>query len=520
MKKLPIGIQSFANLREGDYLYVDKTADIHRIVTGGRIFFLSRPRRFGKSLLISTMKELFSGNKKLFEGLYIYDKWDWTQQYPVIRIDWTDVSHSSKEEAEKSMSFYLRLQAEDYGVQLFSESATECFKELIVKLYQTTGQKVVVLIDEYDVPILDAIGKPEMDGIREFLQSFYRKLKANDDYLKFIFLTGISKFSRVSIFSVLNSVADITMNEKYLSVCGYTQQELEHYFAEYLDETARKYGKTTEIILDVIRQWYNGYSWDGETFVYNPFSTLLFFENKEFSNYWFATGTPTFLMELFKKRNDLSVLLQPVRAGSSAFESWDPNLITEIPLLFQTGYLTVKEKKLAGWEYEYTLEMPNREVRISMQNHLLFTFSSYPLESADRLRRTMQQQILRNDAEGLESSLRQMLARVPYQIDGKTEAYYHSIFLIWMSMLGFDIQGEISTNRGRIDAVWEQTGTVVVAELKYGAGKQAETLLNEAIAQIRDRKYYEQYLDREVKLLGIAFDGEEVACRICMAERD
>ncbi|MDR1103533.1 MAG: PD-(D/E)XK nuclease domain-containing protein, partial [Tannerella sp.] len=184
------------------------------------------------------------------------------------------------------------------------------------------------------------------------------------------------------------------------------------------------------------------------------------------------------------------------------------------------GYLTVKEKKTVDMEPEYTLEMPNREVAVSMQEHLLSAYTSYPLESADRLRRTVQQQILLNDAAGVESSLRQMLARVPYQIDGKTEAYYHSIFLIWMSMLGFDIQGEISTNYGRIDAVWEQAGTVVVAELKYGAGKQTETLLNEAITQIHDRKYYERYLDREVKLLGIAFNGEEAACRIDTVERD
>jgi hypothetical protein len=459
------------------------------------------------------MEELFKGNRELFEGLYIYDKWDWSQQYPVIRIDWTAVQHLSQEEIEASTSFHLKSLADSYGIQLLSEYASDMFKELIRKLNQKTGQQVVVLIDEYDVPILDAIGKPEMEGIREFLSSFYRQLKANDEYLKFIFLTGISKFSKVSIFSVLNSVNDITMSRKYLTVCGYTQQELEHYFTEYIDETAQENEMTAEAVVEAIRGWYDGYSWDGKTFVYNPFSTLLFFENMEFSNYWFATGTPTFLMELFKTRNDLSAVLQPVRADSSAFESWDPNLITEVPLLFQTGYLTVKGRKIVDIMPEYTLEMPNREVRMSMQNHLLFTYTSYPLEGVNRLRRTTQQQILLNDAEGLENSLRQMLAKVPYQIDGKTEAYYHSIFLIWMNMLGFEIQGEISTNRGRIDAVWEQAGTVVVAELKYGAGKQPETLLDEAIAQILDRKYYEKYLDRKVDLLGIAFNGEKVACR-------
>jgi hypothetical protein len=491
---------------------VDKTADIHQIVTSGRIYFLSRPRRFGKSLLISTLEELFAGNKELFEGLYIYDKWDWTQRYPVIRIDWTDIKHFSKEEMEISLSMFLKHQANKYGVQLTSKYASDCFRELIDTLCQTTRQPVVILIDEYDVPILDAIGKPEMDGVREFLQDFYRKLKSNDNYLKFIFLTGISKFSKVSIFSVLNSTNDITMNEKYVSLCGYTQVELEYYFAEYIDAVAERYRLTKEDLLTKIRNWYDGYSWDGETSVYNPFSTLLFFENQKFSNYWFSSGTPTFLMELFKKRNDLRVLLHPVHTSSSAFESWDPDLITEIPLLFQTGYLTVKGQEIVDLEPEYTLDMPNREVRTSMQKHLLFAYTSYPLEDVDNLRKTMQRQILLNDAAGLEDSLRQMLAYVPYQIDGKSEAYYHSIFLIWMSMLGFNIQGEIPTNRGRIDAVWEQAGTVVVAELKYGAGKQTEALLDEALAQIRDRRYYEKY--REATLLAIAFNGKEVACRI------
>ncbi|MDR1221349.1 MAG: AAA family ATPase, partial [Tannerella sp.] len=250
MKKLPIGIQSFGKLRKGDYLYVDKTADIYRIVTGGNIYFLSRPRRFGKSLLIDTMEELFRGNKELFEGLYIYDKWDWTQQYPVIRIDWTAISHSSKEETEESMSVFLKGIAGNYGIALSNRLASDQFGELINGIYQKTGQQAVVLIDEYDVPILDAIGKPEMTGICEFLRDFYRRLKACDNYLEFVFLTGVSKFLKYFIFLELNSVNDITMNKKYASLCGYTQQELEHYFSECVDDIARKNGMPVEAMLD------------------------------------------------------------------------------------------------------------------------------------------------------------------------------------------------------------------------------------------------------------------------------
>jgi hypothetical protein len=230
MKALPIGIQSFSDLRSNNYLYVDKTPVIHRITASGKIYFLSRPRRFGKSLLISTMEELFKGNKPLFEGLYIYDKWDWTQQYPVIRIDWTNILHGSKEELERDMSSFLKRKANLYEITLVSEYASSLFAELIEALHRKTGRKVVVLIDEYDSPILDTSGKPD---VQEWLQTFYRRLKANDDHLKFIFLTGITKVAKVSIFSVLNSPNDIMIDDNYASICGYTQAELESNFSEH-----------------------------------------------------------------------------------------------------------------------------------------------------------------------------------------------------------------------------------------------------------------------------------------------
>ncbi|MDR1610923.1 MAG: ATP-binding protein [Candidatus Symbiothrix sp.] len=517
MKKLPIGIQSFEKLRSGDFLYVDKTENIYNMVTNGKIYFLSRPRRFGKSLLISTMEELFKGNKKLFEGLFIYDRWNWEEQYPVVRIDWTQIKHGTPEEMERSMVPFLKRMATGYGIQLFSEYASDCFGELIQTLYANTGKQVVVLIDEYDVPILDSIGKniEEINKIREFLKDFYRMLKATDYCLKFTFLTGVSKFSRVSIFSVLNSPNDITLDERYATVCGYTQEELEYYFSNRILDTANYQNLTREELLKFIKDWYDGYSWDGKSAVYNPYSTLYFFDKHTFDNYWFSSGTPSFLVELIKKRNDLSPVLSPVTMTSTAYNSWDPDSIGAVPLLFQTGYLTVKKMEL---DYErvplYTLASPNKEVNISMQEHLMVAYTSSPIDQVNNLRKAMQQQIMQNDAKGLENSFKKLLAYVPYQLDGKSEAYYHSIFLIAMSLLGFDVQGEIATNHGRIDAVWEQSGQVVIAELKYGAGKKAETLLSEALTQIHDRRYYERYIDRELKLLGIAFTGVEVACRI------
>ncbi|MDR0687487.1 MAG: AAA family ATPase, partial [Prevotellaceae bacterium] len=246
MKKLPIGIQSFTSIREEGYLYVDKTADIYRMVSSGKVYFLSRPRRFGKSLLISTLEALFRGRKNLFEGLYIYDKWDWTKQHPVIRIDWTLISHATPEAIEIRLSGYLRSIAKSSGITLTEQyDASDCFAELIQLLHEKTGEKVVVLIDEYDVPILDVMGKTreELKAIQEKLHAIYKVLKGSDDHLQFVFLTGVSKFAGLSIFSALNNLKDITLDERYATICGYTQQELENDFSEYLAETAKKMSK-------------------------------------------------------------------------------------------------------------------------------------------------------------------------------------------------------------------------------------------------------------------------------------
>jgi hypothetical protein len=517
MKLLPIGIQSFEDLRENGYLYVDKTENIYKLITTGKVYFLSRPRRFGKSLLISTMEALFKGKKELFEGLWIYDKWDWTRQYPVIRIDWTCIEHSTPEEIEISMTGFLQDVAEVYDVTLRKKFASDCFAELIRLLHEKTGQKVVVLIDEYDIPILDVIGSSSeaIDRMRKVLQKFYKILKATDEHLKFIFLTGVSKFSGLSIFSALNNLDDLTIDEQYASICGYTQQELESYFAEYINQVSEHLNMTRDELLKNIRKWYDGYTWDGKTPVYNPFSTLLFFKKKEFACYWFRTGTPTFLINILKNRNAIDTVLEPITVGQRAFDSFDPEKIEEKPLLFQTGYLTVRHKELTGdGQPLYTLDVPNSEVRESLLEHLLNVYTDYSVVETEMLRKDMQQHIREYDAEGLEKDLRRMLAYVPYELHIGKEAYYHSILLIWIKLLGFDIQGELMTNIGRIDAVWNQPELTVVAELKYHADKSVESLLNEAMTQIRDRRYYEKCLDRKVMLMGVAFTGKEVACRM------
>jgi hypothetical protein len=513
MKNLPIGIQSFEDLRKNDYIYIDKTQDIHRLIATGKIYFLSRPRRFGKSLLISTLEAVFRGRKELFEGLFIFDKWDWTQRNPVIRIDFSGLSHRTTEALTNSLSDLVKTTASRNKIVLESTELPDKFRELIAQLHESTGQKVVVLVDEYDKPITDHLSDPEtMKSNQKILHDFYQVLKAADEHIRFVFMTGVSKFSGLSIFSALNSLNDITLNYKYASICGYTQEELECNFTEYLDDVAQYLSMNKEELLNEIRLRYNGYSWDGKTTVYNPFSILLFFDNREFDNYWFRTGTPTFLINMLKSRNQIKPVLSPIIADTIAFNSYDPLNIGEIPLLFQTGYLTIKQKILVNNEPQYTLDLPNWEVRFAFMNYLLSAYSDYPVEQVSPLLYILQQQLRDHDAAGFEQNLRLLFAHIPYELHIKSEAYYHSLFLLLMKMLGFDIHGEVTTNIGRIDAVWHQPELTVVAEIKYGVGKDADSLLNEALSQIRDRRYYEKYLDKKVIRLGIAFTGKEVKC--------
>jgi hypothetical protein len=499
-------------------LYIDKTEYIHRLVTTGDVYFLSRPRRFGKSLTLSTLDALFKGRKELFEGLYIYDKWDWEKKYPVIRIDWTLIKHKTPEDIEEDLSDVLRLKGESEDIRLTRKNASGCFGELIEKLHRKTGEKVVILIDEYDVPILDAMGKSgeEIKAMQEALHDIYKVMKGSDEFVKFIFLTGVSKFAGLSIFSALNNVKDITLAEEYAALCGITQKELESNFSEYLEVAAEKLSLSREKLLTDIRQWYNGYSWDGKTSVYNPFGTLLFFDGNKFRSYWFQTGTPTFLIDLIKKRNDLEIFLQPVWAQDAVFSSYDPERLETIPLLFQTGYLTIKTIKWEDNKPVYQLEPPNLEVRDAFIEHLFQSYTDLPMEEMARLHTDMRRQIKECDNKGLEQSLKAMIARVPNKLHIKRESYYHSLLLVWLNFLGFQPQGEISTNTGVIDAVWKSMGITVVTEIKHSDKKSLGRLLNEATKQIHKKNYYEAYLSETNKiiLLSVAFSKKEIACRM------
>jgi hypothetical protein len=520
MKKLPIGIQSFSKLRSRDYLYVDKTAYMYTLINQGTVFFLSRPRRFGKSLLVSTLEFLFKGEKELFEGLYIYDKVDWNETYPVIKFDWSDIKHTSEAEMETGVSIFLKQIAEEYGIMLEQEYSTNRFYELLRRLHRKTGRQVVVLVDEYDMPILDALQEPpeRIDSIRTFLQSFYRVLKAADEHLRFAFLTGVSKFSKVSIFSGLNNLNDITFDSSFAAICGYTHDELESYFAPHLKTFAESENENIPDLLDKIRFWYNGFSWDGVTSLYNPYSTLLLMDKKHIRNYWFETGTPAFLVNLIKERNDVKLLMEPCKMQDTECNLFDYLALDTKQLMFQTGYLTIKhrEKDPFGYGIIYTLGVPNEEVRQSMMQYLISSFAEYPVENTATMRSRMLGQLFSGDVSAFETSMRELFARIPYQLHIPREAYYHSLFLLWLNLLGFAIQAEVSTDKGRIDAVWTWKDRVIIAEIKFTLNGNASLLIKAAFDQMHKNAYYEQYSSsaKRIALLAIAFTGRDISCSI------
>jgi Holliday junction resolvase-like predicted endonuclease len=520
MQVLPTGIQSFEKLRKGNYLYIDKTRQILRLIERGNAFFLSRPRRFGKSLLVSTLQALFEGRKDLFEGLYIADKVDWEQRYLVIKLDWSNITHTSAETIERAAMAYLRRLAASFDITLAHEFAADCFGELIQCLHQKTGRQVVALVDEYDIPMLDSLNKQveQIDEIREFLQNFYRVLKGVDEHLRFVFMTGITKFAKVSVFSALNNLVDVTLNPAYATLCGYTQKELESYFAPYLEELAEAHNCDVPEALKKIRCWYNGFSWDGENLVYNPFSTLVLFEQKTFTNLWFETGTPTFLVDIIKERNDVQLLLESSQMKQSDFNSFDYRTLNTQLLLFQSGYLTVKkiEQEEVGDELIFTLGVPNYEVRQSLMNYLTGSFSGYPVGNTGSMRSRMIKQLLDGDSAAFETSLKALFANIPYQLHIKREAYYHSMLLLWLNMLDFHVESEVSTSRGRIDAVWTWKERAVIVEVKYSSRGALETLLDTAMEQIKEKGYCERYATthQRVVQVAVAFSGKRIACRM------
>jgi hypothetical protein len=366
-KKLPIGIQTFREIRKENCYYVDKTGFALRLIEEGKHYFLSRPRRFGKSLFLDTLAELFAGNEALFQGLFCHDRWDWSIKYPVIRLSFGGGVMQDKTELEQKIKNLLRQNRQRLGLDCVDEAdLSGCFDQLIQDAAQKSGQRVVILVDEYDKPILDNLTRPEVaKELRDGLRNLYSVIKDNDAHVKFAFLTGVSKFSKVSLFSGLNNLKDITIDARFSAICGYTETDVDTIFAPELDGLDR----------DEIRHWYNGYNWTG-TAVYNPFDLLLLFDSRQFSAYWFETGTPTFLIDLLTERQTFLPNLQQLVANEALLSSFDVEAISTEALLFQTGYLTLAAVENLGGSVFYHLGYPNREVREALNGALLRAWSA------------------------------------------------------------------------------------------------------------------------------------------------
>lgn len=506
LKKLPIGIQSFKQLIEQDCVYVDKTELIHRLITDGGTYFLSRPRRFGKSLLISTLKEIFLGNKELFKDTKIYDNRDWSVKYPVIHLSFAAIDYAGMG-LDKALEHELKLIAKSFNIIFLEQNYKLMFKELIEQIKEKHG-KVVILIDEYDKPIIDYL---EFDKLHQakinqaVMRQFYSVLKDAGENLRFLFIAGVSKFAKVSIFSDLNHLNDISLDKNYATLTGYTQQELEDSFKDYIESACVSMDIEKELLLSNMREWYNGFSWDGKHTVYNPFGILNFFAKGAFRNYWFASGTPTFLLAQMKKYTRFD--FENIRTTDQALDKSDLDNLGLEALLFQTGYLTIK--KLDILTGDIVLDYPNKEVRDSLYAYLIDGLTQTAGRQTSGV--TVQDMAAAFKAGNLESIkdiINVLLSDLPYNtFDKQTEGLYHGLIHILFKYLGVYIRSEVHTHRGRLDSIVETPTDVFIFEFKFNKTPEI------ALAQIRNKNYAQPYRSSGKKITGIGvnFDTNERA---------
>ncbi len=505
MKKLTSSVYTFKDLIGNNFLYVDKTEYIWSLIEPGKeMYFLSRPRRFGKSLTISTLESVFNGEKELFKGLAIYNKdYDW-KKYPIIHIDFADTNADSPTALKEDISERLNDIAEKHKIALTRTSIQARFRQLINKL--STRNPVVILVDEYDKPILGNISNPKIKEILKVLKGFYSVIKATEGKQRFVLLTGVSKFAHVSVFSDLNNLTDITMTADYATLMGYTQDELEEYFGDRIETIARQQSISRQELLNKLKQWYNGYCFEetAET-VYNPVSIAQFFNNHgKFNNYWFDTGTPTFLLELAKKAEfDFeNALTRPV--SGMVFKSYEIEKLDTLALLVQTGYLTIKGTEEKYSRTFYRLGFPNLEVEEAFNTYLLSNYADAPKEAIDDLSVRLADQVESGDVDGFMNLMSGFFKKVPYDIHVDREAYYQTIFFVLFLLIGIHIEAESRTSDGRIDAVACNGDWIYLFEFKLD--KSAKT----ALKQIKDKEYFEKYLHagKRIMMVGVNFDSK------------
>lgn len=497
-RRLPTGIQTFREIREQNCYYVDKTAYIRQLLNEGKHYFLSRPRRFGKSLFLDTLKELFEGNEPLFEGLDIHDHWDWQVHYSVLRLSFGSGNFNEPEILHKEVMAQLDAIEEETGVKSHYDTTSARFRHIIQMLHRQTGERVAVLVDEYDKPILDALEVPEIARAnRDFLRGLYATIKDCDAHVRFTFLTGVSKFSKVRLFSGLNNLTDITIDPRYSAICGYTEGDLDTVFAPELSGLDR----------EQIREWYNGYSWVGEEKVYNPFDVLVLFDKRTFGAYWFETGTPTFLIEILFQRRVSSLELDHMIGGDELLSTFDVDEMATEALLFQTGYLTITRAENLGGKSLYRLGYPNREVRQSLNESLLRYLvkdSTRQMANSVRLFRLLEA----NDFASLETLFHAFFASIPYEWYTNNdvanyEGYYASVFYSYFAGLGFEVTVEDSSSHGRVDMAVQFNDNIYVFEFKVVEMASEEA----AMTQLQEKRYADKYrgLDRPIHLIAVEF---------------
>jgi hypothetical protein len=500
-QRLPIGIQTFREIREGDYYYVDKTGFARRLIDEGKYYFLSRPRRFGKSLFLDTLAELFSGSQGLFEGLEVHEHWDWSRRYPVIRFSFGGGIVQEPAELEVKIREQLAINQQALGLRCTQPSVGGCFAELIRNAHAETGERAVVLVDEYDKPILDNLNAPESArAMRDGLRDLYSVIKDSDAHIRFAFLTGVSKFSKVSLFSGLNNLSDITVDAGYSALCGYTEADLDSVFAAEIDGLDR----------EQIRAWYNGYNWTGEA-VYNPFDILLLFQKRQFRPWWFETGSPSFLIDLLTERQTFLPDLGRLVASEQLLSAFDVDYIGSEALLFQTGYLTIAEEHQLGAFIEYRLRYPNLEVQASLNGALLDVMRARASSTAEQTGR-LYRLLLANDFAGMQALFTAFFASIPHDWYrnnpiAQYEGYYASVFYAYFASLGLDLTPEEASNAGRLDLALRFNGQVYLFEFKVVELAPE----GRALEQLEARGYAEKYrtAGQPIHLIGVEFSREQ-----------
>ncbi len=504
MKRLPIGISTFETIRTGDYCYVDKTPFIKRLFEQSSYYFLSRPRRFGKSLFVDTLKCVFEGRRDLFKGLYLENHWEWKVIHPVISISFGRGLVKDRDELDQRIHRFLSEQAAYHDVTCHDALVADRFTELIEAVWQKTGKKVVILVDEYDKPILDHIENPsQAETLRDGLKNFYSVIKESDRYIRFCFITGVSKFSKVSIFSDLNNLEDISLLPEMGALCGYTESELTKTFEERLDC----------VDINTMREWYNGYNFLGEKRVYNPFDVLLFLKKKQYGNYWFESATPTFLIKLLYQKKVYIPDLSHIEIDQGLLSGFDLSSLLPEAILFQSGYLTIQSvETMAPGQRILTLDYPNQEVKVSLNMHLLNYFTAESSRTSS-LRLKMSKALKSKDMLLIENLFKSLFSSIPHEwytagsLD-QYEGYYASVVYSFLASLGFDLRPEPSSSHGRADLILKTNNYVYIIEFKVveivGDGKKA-------IHQIREKGYHDQYVQggADVILVGMDFSKKK-----------